>query len=139
MADHNKVQIETLYLTNDGTQSGEACLVEIPELASLRPAKRRTVIQCLGAPQVQLFDGLIGEPLTLKIFLLHTDEWDDLITLIDAADTNGTTLTVKITDSELGDFDLECVVESITQSGEFSDDRIPSVELRLRIVSVNEE
>src|SRR5690606_22552588 len=140
MAEYNRVQIEDLYLTDDGTNTGTPCLVEIPELAALRPAKRRTVIQCLGAPQVQLFDNLIGEALTLKIFLLHTDEWEDVIEIIDTADTNGTTITVKITDGELGEYDLECVMDANpVQPGEFTDDRIPTVELRFRIVSVNEE
>ena len=140
MADFNKVQIETLYLTDDGTSGGNSCLVTIPELASLSPAKRRTTIPCIGTPQVQLFANLIGELLTLQIFLLKTQEYETLIGLIDTADTNGTTLTVKIEDGELGEFDLECVLDSNpVQSGEFTDGRIPSLELRLRVVSINEE
>lgn len=137
MADYNRVQIETLYLTDDGTVSGTPCLVTVSGLASLRPAKRQTVIQCIGVPQVQLFDNLIGESFTMNVFLLGTTQYESLITAIDAAHTAGDTMNVVI-EGELGDFDLECVLESISQPGEFSTGRIPSVEMVFRIAGVNE-
>lgn len=138
MADYNTVQIDTLYLTDDGTSSGQACLVEIPNLSALRPRYRRTVIPVIGGPpQVQLFDNLIGEAFTMTIFLLHSDEYESLLTIIDTADTNTDTINVKIA-GEHGDFDLECLFESISNPPEFTDDRIPNLQITFRVASVNE-
>lgn len=137
MADFNKVKIGTLWLTDDGTETGASCLVNIPELSRLRPAKRRTVIPVIeGSPVTQLMSQL-GEVLTMSIFLLHTDEWDDLIEIIDTADSGGSDVNIII-EGELGNFDLDCVLaENPAQSGEFASGRIPEVTIQWRISDVN--
>lgn len=138
MAEYNLIAIETLYLTDDGTVTGTPCRTEVKGLAELGTAMRRTLIQCIGPPQVQLFDNLIGEPIQITVFVLQKTEYDSLITMIDAADSGSSTLTVSFSGGDLGDFDLECVLEkNLTNPGEFTDGRIPAVEINLRVVSVN--
>ncbi|MBX3266427.1 MAG: hypothetical protein KF831_06940 [Acidobacteria bacterium] len=134
---YNAVQIEDLYLTSDGTSGGLPCRVEIDGIARLRPAFRRTVVLPIeGKPFAQLFDNLIGEQLTMSIFVLKADEYEDLITIIDAADAGDGEIQVRI-EGETGDLDLQCVLESFSQQGEFDEDRIPAVTLVWRIAAVN--
>lgn len=137
MAEYNRVKIADLYLTSDGTETGIPCRVDVVGLTKLRPVYRRTVVLPIeGKPHVQLFENLIGESFSMTIFQLHTDEYDDLIEIIDAADAGDGEINVTL-DGETGDFDLQCVLESIDQPGEFSSNYIPSLQLVFRIASVN--
>lgn len=139
MAEYNRVKIEDLYLTSDGTEIGRACKVDIPSLAAKRPMFRRTVVLPIeGPPKVQLFENLIGEQLSLTIFVIHKEEFDNLVEIIDAADLSDGIINIQLSGGDYGDFDLDCVLENFDQpSGEFFDGRIPGLVMTFRIASVN--
>lgn len=128
-----------MHLTVDGTSIGMPCRVDVSGLVPLRPQFRRTVITAIeGPPAVQLFDNLVGEQLTMTIFVLMADEYEDLIEIIDTADAGTGVINIKLTDGDLGEFDLDCVLENIDQPGQFMNGRIPSLSLAFRIHTVNE-
>lgn len=139
--EYNHVQIGNLHLTSDGTDLGAACRVDIPSLARLRPKYRRTVIMPIeGSPVVQLFENLIGEVIQMTVFLLNSEEYEDLIEIIDAADESNGIINIKLSDGDLGEFDVDCLLESFDQpSGEFVDGRIEGLTMTWRVAAVNEE
>lgn len=135
---YSRVQIEDIYLTEDGTSGSRSCRVDIPNLSGLRPSKRATAIQAIGTPQIQLFNNLIGEFIVISPLVLSTTTFEALVTLINTSQTNKTTLTVKI-DSDQGDFDLECAYSGMTNPTESSDSRITGLQITFIVVSINEE
>ncbi|MBX3288444.1 MAG: hypothetical protein KF855_03770 [Acidobacteria bacterium] len=139
MARYNRIQIGDIHLTEDGTALGKPCRVEVEGLVPLRPRYRRTLVRPIEGPaKRQLFDNLIGEQITMTIFQLRAETYEDLLELIDEADESTGEINTKIF-GDLGDFDLDCVLESNpTQPGQFRNGIIPSVSLVWSIVAVNE-
>jgi len=140
MARFNLIQIEDIYLTSDGTSGGSRCKNEIPDLIRLRTAKRRTLVDLIEGPsQVQLFDNLIGESFTIRVQYIKKSVLDDVIEIIDLADSNHEFITVKITGGDIGEFDLECQFEAITGGSQFSNGIVKSVDISFKTAGMNEE
>lgn len=136
MSEYNFVQIDNLYLTDDQTDTGMPCRVDIGNLAKFRMLKRTATVPIIEGPsQVQLFSQ-IGETFPMQISLLRTVDYEALLTLLNTAATNKTTNNIKI-DGELGTFDLDCTLVSIDQPGEFRDNRVPKLSMVWSVAGIN--
>lgn len=139
MARYYTVQIGSIHLTSTGLEGGLPCRVEIQGLTPITPAYRRTVIQAIeGPPAVQLFDNRIGEAISMVILNIGKAVYEELIEAINDADASTGIINIKLSGGDLGEFDFDCVVESIDQPGQFRNGMIPELALVWRIHAVNE-
>jgi hypothetical protein len=132
------VKIGSVWLTDDGTETGKACLTKVDNLARLFSGRE-------GATQIPLS----GKPynftrersgnnvkLICKPFAVTATKLAAIQVLLDAADLAGTAVAVAISDGP-GAVNMDCdplwegEIPPITFSGDFYNDDMYNVEIRL--------
>lgn len=104
MSEYNFVQIGSLYLTDDQTDTGEPCRVDIPQLTKFRMDKHRTIVTTIeGSLHVQLFAQL-GETLQMLITLMRPTNYEALLPLLNNSQATKTPVNIKIS-AVIGNFD----------------------------------
>lgn len=140
MARFYRLQLETVYLTHNGLTGGRPCKLRIAGLAGLRVAYGgQTAPSADGTPYTVAFARAKGQTLTVTVSALPSGVYESLVTLINQAIANNTTITA-IGDGNEGDFNLElmpAMPEPIALSGEFSNDVLRNVGLNFIVYGVN--
>lgn len=142
MADYNRVKIGTVYLTDDGTDTGMPCRVEVAGLDRLKAVKTGAMaVSADGTPYAFVTDNQgKGATLSIKPFAVRKAVFDDVVDVVNAALTAGTVVNVTFTDGDVGDFDVDCLPvlpNPVTFPGTFSSGIIDGVEIRFAVTEVN--
>lgn len=109
MARFYEIQIDSIYLTSDGTSAGDKCKLEVSNLEDLLVSVAGVAIPTAsGRVVTQTVEWTKGKTFEIRINTLAADVWDDLKTLINDAldddsdfeiigtgDTGNFTVTVK--------------------------------------------
>lgn len=142
MGQYYKAQIDSVYLTDDGTDTGEPCRVDITGLDALTLNYAGSNTNSAdGTPYsfVIEHEGQ-GSPLRLATGVVTADVFEDLQSVINTALAADDTINLKLSDGPFGDFDLECLPgfpRPIEFSGKFDDDYIYDLALNLTVKSRN--
>ena len=141
MADYNKVSIGSIFLTDDGTETGLPCRVEVTGLDRLKPTKTGAVqIAADGTPKA-FITGNTGRGVLISIrpTAVMKDVFDDVNDAIN--DALGVPETINITiDGDTGTFDLDCVPslpQPIEFPGTFASEQIDDVRWSFIVSAVN--
>jgi hypothetical protein len=134
-----RLQIESVYLTEDGTVTGTPCKMIVQGAEALRVLySGQTAPSANGTPHTVAFSiGTLGRQLVITIEILPSDVFDDLVTAINGAIENNSTITLTGT-GDYGDFSLEAVPtlpDPVTSSGEFINGRLKKVTLKVTAAS----
>ena len=101
-----KVQIGDVYLTDDGTENGTPCKLEIPNLEDLlTPVIGAVVYAASGNPVIQSVPWSKGKPFEINIGVLTREVWEDIKTLMIDAQTAASFFTVTGT-GDTGNFSV---------------------------------
>lgn len=140
MARFYTLQLDTLYLTDDGTATGRPCKLRISGLAGLRVAYGGVSAPSAdGTPYTVAFSRVKGQRLAVTIDYLPATVFDSIVTAINQALENNSTITA-IGNGDEGDFNLEvtpALPEPIALSGEFSNGILRNVTLNFIVSGVN--
>lgn len=133
MARYYSLQIGTVYLTDTGLVGGKPCRIKIEPVESLRVNYAgQTAPSADGTPYTVAFAvGTKGRALTVTIDYLPKTVLDSLVTLINTALQNNTTITL-IGTGDLGNFNLQAVPalpNPIRAGGRFSNAILQDVSL----------
>jgi hypothetical protein len=142
LSDYYKVQLDGLWLSQDGLEPEEpnlACRVTIDGLEGLAMAEVGPIVKAIsGKPWkfIQPNTGA-GVDLVIKPLVLDPDVLDDLIDLIDSANSGDTLVNLVLADGELPDRDLLCRPGQpvVGYPGDFNDGRIYGVVINLTVDS----
>lgn len=135
MANSPRVKFNDLFFSRDGADFSVPCYLEIPDLLAFRLTKSRNVFEALdGTPAVQL-GGLTGKRISIKIETVKSVWLDDLIDLLNDADTDQETITVEIS-GDTGNFVFECLLTNFTSSGEFQIGYVAGISIDLIVAEV---
>lgn len=105
MARFYRIQIGAVHLTSDGTNAGIPCKLAVSGAdALLQTHKGQTIVANDGTPVNQLFAITKGKPLEISVEVLPESVWNSLVSLINTALTNETTINI-IGTGDVGDFD----------------------------------
>ncbi|HEY0048193.1 MAG TPA: hypothetical protein VGB68_02830 [Pyrinomonadaceae bacterium] len=127
-----KIQLDSIYLTSDGTETGTPCKLEVPNAAALMlPFTGTTVPAADGTPVTQILESVKGIAFEIKINVLTADVWEDVKTLIITALENSDTIEITAT-GDAGDFTVEAepVLPQPFLFESFINDRIKGITLR---------
>ena len=139
MAEYHKVRIGTIYLTKDGTDATAGCRVLVGGLDALQLGYVGNVVRAAdNTPYLHRIenDGR-GKDLTFDIFVLNQEQLEDIRTEWNGLIAAKAPIPVLIEDGPFGDFAFNCLPtmpQAITFSGEFSNERIPGIVIRLTIL-----
>lgn len=133
MARFYRLQIGSVYLTDTGLSDGLPCKLKIGGVEALRVNYAgQTAPSADGTPQTIAFlIGTKGRPLAVTVETLPKTVFDSLITLINNALQNNSTITLVGT-GDYGNFNAACVPTlptPISSSGEFIGGRLKQVVL----------
>jgi hypothetical protein len=139
MARFYRVQIGPVYLTDTGLIGGIPCKLKIPGIEALRVTYAgETAPSAGGTPHTVAFSvGTKGRPLSIEIESLPKAVFDSIVTLINNALANNTTITL-IGTGDYGDFNLAAVPRlpsPITGSSEFINGRLKKVSFHFTTAS----
>lgn len=136
MARYNRVKINSTYLTGDGTAGGARCKVEIPDLLAMRIAPRNVEEDLEGGQHPQ-FGDFRGFEIPMTIASRESAHLDDLIAEINTVEEAGDSHNLVI-EGDTGNFDLDCALVSLRNSGEFSNGRVKRISLVFKVDTMNE-
>lgn len=141
MADYPLVSINNYFLTDDGTNTGLPCRVNIPTLDQLQfDFTGQTVQAADGTVHQHILDfAKVGALVDVNCFQLLQDVYEDIRDSMATAVSGDTTSNLTIS-SPYGDFDLEVkpvLPKPIESPGTFVDDRLDNVTFHFIIDSVN--
>lgn len=121
------VKIGSVYLTSTGLVGGKPCKTEITGLHRLELNESFMVTKALsGKPNLQVSDLLKGMQVDIKLFDVLDTVYAGIISVIQAAVTGLTTISLDITNSPYGDFNLTVVPneETINHAFKFHGDYV---------------
>lgn len=126
------VQIDDVYLTSDGTETADECKLDISNVEDLLTSVAGIAIPSItGSPVIQTIPWTSGKQFDVRVNVLNKPQWEDLKTLINTAQENGTSFTVAGT-GDIGDFSV--TVKPFPQkpfsAQRFKNERIYGVVLR---------
>jgi hypothetical protein len=97
------VQIDSIYITSDGTNGGDPCKLSVAGASELLQTVTGAAIPTIGGTVFQLVPYTKGKRFSVAIDQIMKDQWDDLVTLINnTLETDGD-FTVSGT-GDIGDF-----------------------------------
>lgn len=136
MARFYRIQLDSIYLTSDGTVSGVPCKLEIPEVSDVIDGfAQNPVIANNGEVVHQTFEQINGKIFNIAVEVMTKTLWESLKTLRDTA--LGSSLTINVIGTgDIGDFDIEAIPLKFL-SNQFITDRIKDVTLSFISVSQN--
>ena len=106
MARFYQVQIDSIYLTDDGSAGGIACKLSIPNVEDLLTTMTGAAVPAIGGGAVlQLVPWTSGKQFEILIETVMEDVWNDLLELILDALENDTSFTIVGT-GDAGDFNV---------------------------------
>lgn len=110
MARYNLIKIGTIYLTNDGTQTGKECKTSVTGLNLLKTTKIGNIQYAAdGTPHANLIEvGQKGVPIEITVDWLAKTVFDNINTTINDALNNMTTINVIIT-GDTGTFNVNVI------------------------------
>jgi len=132
------VKIGSIWLTDDGTGAGAACLTKVEGLAGLFLAHQGNTIKATGGKPYNFTIENEGKGINLitKPFVVTSDVLLDLKTLIDDSNSNGTAIEVQISEGP-GSQNLDCDplfeggIPPLNFGPNFDDDNMYDAEIRL--------
>ncbi len=130
------IAIDSVYLTDDGTENGARYIVKADNLLGLRLAKRRIFIETLKGGVNQLRSHA-GTQIPITVQLTPKVKLDAVIAAIEAAEAANSLHAVLIS-GEAGEKSLSCLFEGFKWPGEAIGAGLREVEMMFRIISVNE-
>ncbi len=128
-----RIQIDSIHLTSDGTNSGTPCKLQIPGLEDLlTPVTGISEPSASGIPQFQTFPWTTGKQFEIVIQTILEDVWNDLKTLLNTALENNTPFTVSGT-GDVGNFVVSAMPfpQKPFTASEFINGRIKNSTIRL--------
>ena len=130
MADYNRIQINSIYLTKDSSQSDLPCLLSVSGLDKLKTPNKGRIIRGLDNTPTRLQSNfsLKGIEIGVTVEILYKSVFDAINDEINDALANFETIDLVIT-GDTGNFNLTVLPadEPINFSGEFINERILSV------------
>lgn len=108
----------TLYLTKDGTVSGQGCRLSENGISTLAPnyLKTKSVDMRGNVFYNKTQVDKKNRTITLTINSLPKSVGDSLLTLRDDQDTNNTAISMQVTHADFPDYDLDVEIEAINYS-----------------------
>ncbi len=135
MANFNRVKFNDLCFSRDGADFSVPCYLAVPDLLPFRLAKSRNVFEALdGTPHVQLGE-LTGKRFSIRVETVRSVWLDELIDLLNSADTDQETITVEIT-GDTGNFVFSCLLVNFTSGGEFQLGYVAGVAIDLIVAEI---
>lgn len=145
MARYYKIQLGStpIYFTDDGTETGKPCKIEVDGLPGLLVRDLGNVtVSANGTPfresPAESTGG--GRAFSLRIKWLKDTVYEDIIEFLDGAAEDGGDFQV-VGEGVPGDFDVQAFVNdnpTYVAHGGFSDDMVKDVVINLITVSFNE-
>ncbi len=110
MAKFYTIQLDDVYLTDTGLESGDPCKLEVTGAdALLFPFTGSTIISVDGTPVNQVFAAETrGRVLEIKPLVIAAELWTDIVALINTALGNSGTINI-IGTGDIGNFDVEAL------------------------------
>ncbi|MBS1797463.1 MAG: hypothetical protein JSS81_26810 [Acidobacteria bacterium] len=100
------IQIDSIYLTSDGTAGGDKCRLTIPNVEDLLTTITGAIVPAIGGGAVlQLVPWTGGKQFEVEIETLMRDEWEDLTALINSKLEADASFTVSGA-GDTGDFSV---------------------------------
>lgn len=116
----NTIQIDGVYLTSDGTDTGTEYISLVSGLTPMKLTTPRLVRRAIdGTPRAQ-FRPKKGYEIGVNIPLIKTSDYDDLIDALNATEAADQDHACMFT-GDKGTFDLTCVLVGIDDSGDMQD------------------
>lgn len=135
MSNFNRVKFNDLYFSRDGDSGSVKCKLSVSNLLPFRLGKTRNVFQGLdGTPHVQT-GAHVGSPISIKIETVKSEWLDDLIDLLNEADSDQETINVQI-EGDTGNFKFECLLASFSSLGEFQIGYVADISIDLIVAEV---
>lgn len=140
---YNLVKIGTVWLTSDGTETGEPCRVEVLGLGRLLLGNLGSVNKAAdGTPYLYSVESVgQGTDIQITVTALMAAEVVSLAGVINTALSAETAIEVTV-EGLAGDFTLSCLPllpNPIEIPGSFNNDRIESVVISLTVIEITEE
>lgn len=134
---YNLIKINDTYLTHDGTSVGEVSISELPDLLKMRIAPRNVEEDLNGGQHVQ-FGEFAGFNVEISIAGLPKVDLDALLAEINQVEADGNFHNLVVV-GETGNFDLNCALITIANSGEvFNSQTVRAITFVFRVDSMNE-
>jgi hypothetical protein len=143
MSDYHLVKIGTVYLTNDGLETGRHCRTTITGLDALIIGYTGVIHRAIdNTPYAQVTNNIgVGQDIQILIYRLTAAVYASLQTVINGAFSAAETINVVI-DGDGGTFDLECMPglpKPLTWAGDMGLGRLHEVGVNLTVAEINEE
>lgn len=132
MARFYRIQINSIYLTSDGTSGGIPCKLQVVGVEDLLTEIIGTAVLSVGGtPVYQLVPFTTGKSFEIQIETINQAEWDDLKDLLNLNLTNDSSVSVTGT-GEIGDFIVAAKPNPVKPfaAGSFLNGRILGATLR---------
>jgi hypothetical protein len=136
MARFYLIQIDSIYLTDDGTETGEACKLEVPNVEDLQVNVTGVSVPAIEGRVRQTVPWTAGKEFEIRIGTVMADIYADLRAFLNDANAADTSFTITGTGAS-GDFEVLAkpqLVKPFACAG-FINTRIKSVVLRFETVS----
>lgn len=128
-----EIQIDSVYLTENGTASGLVCRLGVQGVNQLRSNYKRIRLPNAidGTPIFQVIEvGEKGKDLTITIETLKADVLDESISIIENINENGGDVQI-VGIGAIGNFDVSAVPGDVPyEFGEFIDTDVKNVTFR---------
>lgn len=138
--DYFTIKIGSVWLSVDGSDPAGslACRTSVEGLSQLATALTGPVVKAITGKPWQFLQENAGEgvEIVLKPFVMTPSVLTSLIGVIDTANSTDATINVTLTDGELPDYDLNCIVK-IAYAGNFSDNQIQDLIITAIVDSIN--
>lgn len=140
--EYNLVQLDTIYLTDNGLVGGIPCRTVVTGLDAFALDKDGQItIAADGTPYAFIGDQAgIGSVIRIQPAVLAETVFENIKTMFNTAIGASTLITAKFT-GDTGNFDLECLPafpKPLEFSGEFFNSYIYGVSINVIVVSFNE-
>lgn len=133
MAKFYTIQLDDIFLTDTGQESGDPCKLEVDGAdALLFPFTGSTIISVDGTPINQVFETETrGRVLEIKPLVLTTELWTDIVALINTALGNSGTINI-IGTGDIGNFvaDAKPLMPRPFEAKEFKNGRVKNTIFR---------
>ena len=139
MARYNLIKFGSVYLTNDGTATGDRCRSTVTGLDGLLLDRTGNVFVSLtGKPFVQTIDNRSsGEVISIQLEQVGQSVFQSIVSNLNTAASGSSSIDVRIS-GDLGDFSINALPnypQPLVVSGEFIEQRIRSVTINLIVAS----